>query len=82
MMMPRNTVSPTRAPLSRVRKHDCRGLHPPYGEGRWMCHGTRIKYFFLFANVELVWVHSFIYYRGDVKYFVIYARSNFHPLSG
>lgn len=47
-----------------------------------MCHGTRIKYFFLFANVELVWVHSFIYYRGDVKYFVIYARSNFLPLPG
>lgn len=78
MMMPRNIV-PTCAPLAFTNTIAEDYIHPRRG---WMCHGTRIKYFFLFANVELVWVHSFIYYRGDVKYFVIYARSNFLPLPG
>lgn len=79
-MMCRETASVSqRVRLSRSRT-GCRGLHSPPTEVD-VRHGcTRIKYFFLFANVELVWVHSFIYYRGDVKYFVIYARSNFLPL--
>ena len=78
----RKRVRETRVWRGKSEKHVATSSPLPPIRERWMCHGTRIKYFFLFANVELVWVHSFIYYRGDVKYFVIYARSNFLPLPG